>query len=233
MNNRFLTVLLVLLFTANIAGQDSWIWIWPEGTFAQTEQTIEFSVESMPTLLGVKAIHLDIDFDPLIVTPILNQIVPGSLFMPDDTITFFDVYLSPGGNRLTIDIAVLTDSATVNGGGSIVIFPMVTVANGETDIVIAGIDVRDRFNNSIPVQGIDGWIKVCPLVGDVNASGGVDVADVTYLVDYLFRGGPPPTPMLAGDTDCSGEPEFPVNVADLTTLVDYLFRGGTLCTECL
>jgi len=27
---------------------------------------------------------------------------------------------------------------------------------------------------------------------DVDASGGTDVADLTYLVDYLFRGGPAP-----------------------------------------
>jgi len=27
---------------------------------------------------------------------------------------------------------------------------------------------------------------------DVNGDSGTDVADLTYLVDYLFRGGPPP-----------------------------------------
>ncbi len=62
--------------------------------------------------------------------------------------------------------------------------------------------------------------------GDVNGSGESDpnVADLTYLIDYLFRGGPPPSPVWVGDVNCSGsEP----NVSDLTYMVDFLFRGGT------
>lgn len=60
------------------------------------------------------------------------------------------------------------------------------------------------------------------LVGDVDGSGSIDVADLTFLVDYLFRGGPPPDPEALGDLDCNGV----INVADLTFMVDYLFRGG-------
>lgn len=58
--------------------------------------------------------------------------------------------------------------------------------------------------------------------GDLDASGEINIADLTYLVDYLFRGGPAPDPLLLGDCDCDGQ----VNIADLTYLVDYLFRGG-------
>ncbi len=60
------------------------------------------------------------------------------------------------------------------------------------------------------------------LIGDVNGSGSINVADVTYLVDYLFRDGPPPSPEELGDVNCSGT----INVSDLTFLVDYLFRDG-------
>lgn len=234
--NKFLMALaLVLILTANAASQSSWIWVAPDEVISQSERTIEFTIETPPSLEGVKAIHLDIDFDPTIVSPVLEQVVLGNMFAPDDTVTFMDVYLAPGGGRLSIDIAVLTDSATVDGPGSIVAFTMITGAKGESDITIAGVEVRDRFNNSIPVQVLlDGWIKVCQFVGDVNASNGIDVTDVTYLVDYLWGGGPAPTPLLSGDTNCSGEPEFPgpVNVVDLTTLVSYLWQGGTLCAEC-
>jgi hypothetical protein len=49
------------------------------------------------------------------------------------------------------------------------------------------------------------------------------VADLTYLVDYLFRNGPAPPEPQAVDVDGSGGGP---NVADLTYLVDYLFRNG-------
>jgi opacity protein-like surface antigen len=60
--------------------------------------------------------------------------------------------------------------------------------------------------------------------GDVDYNfSGPNVADLTYLVDYLFRGGP--TPPCIEEADVDGNLAGP-NVADLTYLVDYLFRGG-------
>jgi hypothetical protein len=60
------------------------------------------------------------------------------------------------------------------------------------------------------------------LCGDTDGSGDLNVADVTYLVAFLFQGGPAPTPWEAADCDLSGE----INVADLTYLVSYLFQAG-------
>ncbi len=61
------------------------------------------------------------------------------------------------------------------------------------------------------------------LCGDMNGNGaGPFMDDLTYLVDYLFRGGPPPPFADAADLDGSGA----INIADLTYLVNYLFKGG-------
>lgn len=61
------------------------------------------------------------------------------------------------------------------------------------------------------------------LCGDIDGDGsGPNVADLTYLVDYLFRGGPPPPVAEAANVDGSNG----INVSDLTYFVDYLFRGG-------
>ncbi len=51
---------------------------------------------------------------------------------------------------------------------------------------------------------------------------GPNVADLTFFVDYLFRGGDNPPVMDAADVNTSNS----VDVGDLTYLVDYLFRGG-------
>jgi hypothetical protein len=58
--------------------------------------------------------------------------------------------------------------------------------------------------------------------GDVNGDGIVNVADIVYLVNYLYKGGLEPTPVEAGDATCDGV----VNVADVVYLVNYLYRGG-------
>jgi hypothetical protein len=57
--------------------------------------------------------------------------------------------------------------------------------------------------------------------GDVTRDGMIDVADVLYLVNYLFLGTSAPCPMEAGDVTCDGI----VDVADILFLVNYLFLG--------
>ena len=65
--------------------------------------------------------------------------------------------------------------------------------------------------------------KVMLQHGDADFSGQIDIGDVTYFVEYLFREGPLPIPVPeAGDFDCDTK----LNIADLTSLVNYLFRGG-------
>jgi hypothetical protein len=58
--------------------------------------------------------------------------------------------------------------------------------------------------------------------GDVNADGVVSSADVVYLINYLFIGGPAPVPLEAGDVNCDGV----VSSADVVFLINYLFISG-------
>jgi hypothetical protein len=56
--------------------------------------------------------------------------------------------------------------------------------------------------------------------GDYNFDGSIDIADLTYCVNYLFFFGDDPVPViLAGDFDCSPG----IDIGDLTLLVDHLF----------
>jgi hypothetical protein len=59
--------------------------------------------------------------------------------------------------------------------------------------------------------------------GDVNANGVIDVGDVVYLINYLFRNGPVPVPDRCSG-DCNGD-TF-VDVGDVVYLINYLFRSG-------
>ncbi|MEW5922671.1 MAG: dockerin type I domain-containing protein [Candidatus Zixiibacteriota bacterium] len=60
------------------------------------------------------------------------------------------------------------------------------------------------------------------ICGDVNATGGVNILDVTYLISYLYKGGPAPNPVQSGDVNNSGN----INILDVTYLISYLYKGG-------
>jgi len=59
-------------------------------------------------------------------------------------------------------------------------------------------------------------------LGDLDHSHTVNIADLVFLVDFLFHGCIPPWPLFVADINgnCS------VNVVDLTYLVEYLFFSG-------
>ncbi len=61
------------------------------------------------------------------------------------------------------------------------------------------------------------------VAGDANGSGGVDIDDVVYLINYIFGGGPPPVQdNCCGDANGSGG----VDIDDVVYLINYIFGGG-------
>jgi hypothetical protein len=58
--------------------------------------------------------------------------------------------------------------------------------------------------------------------GDANGDWLINIADVVRLINFLFRGEPPPTVFAAGDANCDGY----VTVGDIVYLINYLYRGG-------
>ncbi len=60
------------------------------------------------------------------------------------------------------------------------------------------------------------------LPGDANGDLSIDIGDAIFVVNYVFKGGPPPDPLEAGDANCDAF----VDVGDAVYLINYIFRGG-------
>jgi hypothetical protein len=60
--------------------------------------------------------------------------------------------------------------------------------------------------------------------GNIDASGAIDIADLVYLVNYMFKGGSAVPCAEEGDVDGSGGA---IDIADLVHLVNYMFKQGT------
>lgn len=95
----------------------------------------------------------------------------------------------------------------------------------------------DSASNAFKPQFQKGYLDIqgsasCCIGDRGNVDGSLDdavnVADVTYLVDFIFFGGPEPPCIEEGNVDGIGG----INVGDLTYLVDFIFLGGPPPPSC-
>lgn len=117
---------------------------------------------------------------------------------------------------------------TVNPGDTHTIYSVLTsVMNGDEDELRANVlAARQWFQ--IHVASICN----CCLgsTGDIDGNGiGPDIADLVYVVNFIFNGGPEP-PCLA-ETDVDGNGDGP-DIADLVYLVNYMFNAGPAPSIC-
>lgn len=116
---------------------------------------------------------------------------------------------------------------TING--QVVTIDTITIISGDREYSTM---FSDSTANPFKPQYQKGYLDIQEFTCCIGDRGNVDnspddvinVADLTYLVSYLFQGGPPPVCPPEGNVD--GDVEEQINVADLTYLVSYLFQGG-------
>ncbi len=58
--------------------------------------------------------------------------------------------------------------------------------------------------------------------GDINTDGGIDILDITYLIMFLYKAGPPPPYPNLADVNNSGD----INILDITYIITYLYKSG-------
>ncbi len=90
--------------------------------------------------------------------------------------------------------------------------------SGLADTVLTGVIVsKDTVIN------VTFGASTADVRGDVNNNGSTTSSDIIYLVNYVFKGGPPPLPVVSeGDVNCSAT----ITSSDVIFLVNYVFKGG-------
>ncbi len=91
--------------------------------------------------------------------------------------------------------------------------------------------VGDSCDNciSVPNPGQEdanqnGIGDVCEYIcGDANHNGAVNLLDVTFLINFLYKNGADPNPMQAADVNHSGS----VNLLDVTYMINFLYKNGS------
>ena len=137
----------------------------------------------------------------------------------------FDAVLqSDGALRI---LASSTKSAAFSGNSgevaTIVINVSEDMADGDYPIVIKSIELSDKSGNNYSVSRVKSTVTVASYqLGDVNADGKVNVADITVIANHILN--LPNNTFVEAAADLNGDGK--VNVADITCLANLILYGN-------
>ncbi|UCB52094.1 MAG: hypothetical protein JSV10_08920, partial [Candidatus Zixiibacteriota bacterium] len=180
-----------------------------------TQVTLTVSV--LQTLV-VTALHSAVDLtvtDPVggSINPDNSTILNGTYEnIPDENGDLYDqvTILSPLPGEYGIEVVREPDATDAD------IFTLLAEVSGREEVILAA-------NAPVPPAGqsVD-YAYVNYLSGDANGDNDVDIGDVIYLVNHLYREGSSPEPLSVGDVNGDGV----VNVGDVVYLINYILRNG-------
>jgi len=65
----------------------------------------------------------------------------------------------------------------------------------------------------------EGWHYIN---ADADGDDVINILDITFLIDYLYKSGPTPYPLNSGDVNCN----LTINILDITYLISHLYKDG-------
>ncbi|MFH2037313.1 MAG: dockerin type I domain-containing protein [Candidatus Zixiibacteriota bacterium] len=67
-------------------------------------------------------------------------------------------------------------------------------------------------------------------LGDANGNETINILDVVYIIEYLYKSGPEPvsSPIRSADVDCN----CTINILDITGIISYLYKSGQAPCSC-
>jgi hypothetical protein len=157
----------------------------------------------------------------LMISLLVLALSAASIGMPDETTKTSTVGSSSGEK---INWQVISSGGLINGssanfrlGGTV----------GQT-AVGTGISTDYGLSHGFWQNFEAGQCDCMP--GDANGNTIINILDITYLISYVYKSGPAPTPYAL----CSGDPtgNCIINILDITYLISYIYKGGPLPVTC-
>jgi glucose/arabinose dehydrogenase len=81
------------------------------------------------------------------------------------------------------------------------------------------VDQGGEIFKIVPDGVASGCSSIC---GDTDGSGTINLLDISYLINYLYRSGPAPLNLNDADVNHSGT----INILDIAFLINYLYKSG-------
>ena len=81
-------------------------------------------------------------------------------------------------------------------------------------------DMVDYAEELILANGLE--CELCKPSGDANSDESINVGDAVWMINYVFKSGPPPP--CYGEGDANGD--CALNVGDAVYLINYVFKSG-------
>ncbi|HHI03851.1 MAG TPA: hypothetical protein ENL22_10060 [candidate division Zixibacteria bacterium] len=96
-----------------------------------------------------------------------------------------------------------------------------------TDQMRLKFEVADNGNPSSIEAAIDNVVAKCLVCfpykcGDVANDDEINILDAVYLINSIYKGGPPPEPAEHGDVNGDGT----INILDIVYLINYVYKDG-------
>ena len=102
------------------------------------------------------------------------------------------------------------------------------VADGEATVYVRWTMGATDYYTRYPGWNIDdvevlAYNCIAFMCGDANGDDNINILDITFLINYLYKSGPAPDPMDAANVNNDAG----VNLLDVTYLINYIYKSGS------
>jgi hypothetical protein len=124
-----------------------------------------------------------------------------------------------------VSMSIIDDYPGISGDVLIIEMDMSVFVAGYVplwDTTTQVFSISGQYTDAVGFSFDGGVTMIGHISGDANGDGIVNLFDITYMLAYIYLGGPAPRLLDAADVDGSGS----VNIQDASYLVSFLYFDG-------